>query len=191
MSSGLYELRQDIGKLRQRTFDQRYYVDPKSLRGLCTARRIKDAVYDCSFPSHERDQIIDAIVAKGTITFCILVHKYNELLMTKFLDYDLHNTLDSRLPLDKKSIRGIPEEATNDFFEAQWEFRPVILARNRYMQIDDECVLPFVHDDHDGTRDGSFGDIHTVVINSSMQDLIVTEVSYLIHFFGSQLIAKV
>ncbi len=189
MSFGLDALRNGVSVLRQRTFDRRYYIDPWSLRVLCTSRVIEDAVRDCPFPPHKRDQIRDAIIANGIVTFCILVYKRNERFMTKFLECDLYNALDDRLPLDEKSIRGIAEEVASDFFEAQWEFRPVILARNRYVQIDEECVLPFVEDEHDGKRDGSFGVIHTVVIKSSMQKLIDTEVSYLIHFFLSQVIA--
>lgn len=186
MSLGLDALRNGIGSLRQRTFDRRYFIDPYSLTVLCTPRVIEDAVRDCPFHPHKRDQIRDAIIANGIITFCILVYKRNERFMTKFLECDLYNALDYRLPLDEKSLRGIAQEPASDFFEAQWEFRPVILARNRYVQIDDECVLPFVDDEHDGKRDGSFGVIHTVVIKSSMQKLIDTKVNHFIYFFISQ-----
>ena len=187
MSSGLDVLRNGISTLRQHAFDWRYYVDPHSLKALCTPRVIEDAVRDCPFPPHKRDHIRDAIIPNGTVTFCILVYKRNERFMTKFLECDLYNALDYRLPLDKESLRGISEEAASDFFEAQWEFRPVILARNRYVQIDDQCVLPFDKDEHDEERDGSFGAIHIVIIQSSMQKLMDTEV-ILLNYFVSQIL---
>lgn len=189
MSSALDVLRNGISALRQRASDWRYYVDPHALTALCTRRVIEDAVRDCPFPPHKRDHIRDAIVANGTVTFCVLVYKRKERFMTRFLECDLYDTLDYRLPLDEKSLRGIAEEAASDFFEAQWEFRPVILARNRYVQIDDECILPFDKNEHDEERDGSFGAIHMVVIQSSMQKLIDTEVILLIYFFISQILA--
>lgn len=189
MSSGLDVLRNGISNLRQRASVRRYYVDPHSLTALCTPRLIEDAVRDCPFPPYKRDYIKDAIIANGTVTFCVLVYKRKEQFMTKFLECDLYNALDYRLPLDEKSLREIAEEAASDFFEAQWEFRPVILARNRYMQIDDECILPFDKDEHDEERDGSFGIIHTVFIQSSMQKLIDTEVTLLIYFFPSPILA--
>jgi hypothetical protein len=176
MSSGLDILRNGISTLRQPAWNWRYYVDPHSLKTLCTLRVIEDAVRDCPFPPYERENIRDTIIANGTVTFCVLVYKRKERFMTNFLECDLYNALDCRLPLDKKSLTGIAEEAASDFFEAQWEFRPVILTRNRHMQIDDECILPFEMDEHDEERDGSFGAIHTVVIQSSMQKLIDTEV---------------
>ena len=184
MSSGLDVLRNGISTLRQRASDRRYYVDPQSLTTLCTPRVIEDAVRDCPFPPHERDHIRDTIIANGIFTFCILVYKRKECFMTKFLECDLYNALDYRLPLDENSLRGIAEEAASDFFEAQWEFRPVILERNRHMQIDDDCILPFDKDKHDEERDGSFGAIHTVVIQSSMQNLIDTEVNLPIYFLS-------
>ena len=183
MASGLDTLRDGISALRRRASDRRYYVNPQSLVDLCTPRVIEDAIRDGQFPPHKRDYIKDTVLAHGIITFCILVYKRKENLMTKFLECDLYNALDSRLPLDEKSLKAISEEAARDFYEAQWEFRPVILARSRYMQIDDESILPFDEDEHDEEHDGSFGAIHTVVIQSSMQKLIDTEVSMLIRFF--------
>ena len=189
MSSGLDVLRNGISTLRQRASDWRYYVDPHSLTTLCTPRVIKDAVRDCPFPPHERGPIRDTIIANGIVTFCILVYKRKERFMTKFLECDLYDALDNKLPLDKKSLEGIAEEAAEDFFEAQWEFRPVILTRNKHMRINEWCILPFVEDKHDEEHDGSFGVIYTVVIQSSMQKLIDTEVNILIHFFLSQVLA--
>ena len=188
--SGLDILRDGIGALRQRASDRRYYIDPHSLKGLCTPRVIEDAIGDCPFPPHRRDHIKDAVLANGIITFCILVYKRKEQFMTKFLECDVYNVGDTRLPLDEKALKGISEEAAGDFFEVQWEFRPVILARRRYMQINDESILPFDKDDHDEEHDGSFGAIHIVVIKSSMQKLIDTEVNLLIYSFLSDILAN-
>lgn len=181
MSSNLDILRDGISTLRQRAWDWRYYVDPDSLATLCTPRVIEDAVRDCPFPPHERSRIRDRIVANGTVTFCILVYTRKERFMTNFLECDLYNTLDHKLPLDKRSLNGIAEETANDFFEAQWQFLPVILERRGHVQIGDDCILPFDRDEHDEERDGSFGAIHTVIIQSSMQKLIDTQVYSLIY----------
>ena len=79
------------------------------------------------------------------------------------------------------TLRGIAEEPAKDFFEAQWEFRPVILAKDTYIQIDDDYILPFDKNEHDEDRDGSFGAIHRVVIRSSMQKLVKTDVILLVY----------
>lgn len=190
MSSSLDVLRDGISALRQRASDWRYYVDRDCLATLCTTRVIEDAVRDCPFPPHERSRIRDRILANGIVTFCILVYTRKEHFMTNFLECDLYNALDQRLPLDKGSLKGIAKEAANDFFEAQWHFLPVILERNRHMQIEDECILPFDRDEHDEERDGSFGAIHTVIIRSSMQKLIDTQVNVLIQSLLSQIMAQ-
>lgn len=181
MSSGLDILRNRIRALRQRNSDHRYYVDRHSLATLCTPEVIEDAVRDCPFPPYERNQIRDRIIVNGMVTFCILVYTRKESFMTNFLECDVYNALDYRLPLDETSLQGIAEEAASEFFEAQWQFLPVILRKNRHMQIDDECILPFDSDEHDENHDGSFGAIHTVIIRSSMQKLIDTQVNFLIY----------
>ena len=183
MSSGLDALRNRIRALRQRSSDHRYYVDRHSLGTLCTPRVIEEAVRDCPFPPHERNHIRDRIIANGTVTFCVLVYTRKENFMTNFLERDVYNALDYRLPLDEESLNGIAQEAASEFFEAQWQFLPVLLRRYRHMQIEDECILPFDSDEHDEERDGSFGAIHTVIIPSSMQELVETQVTFLIYSF--------
>ena len=181
MSSGLDVLRNRIRALRQRNSDHRYYVDRHSLATLCTPRVIEEAVRDCPFPPHERNQIRDRIIVNGIVTFSVLVYTRKESFMTNFLECDVYDTLDQRLPLDRTSLQGIAKEAASEFFEEQWQFLPVILRKNRHMQIEDECILPFDSDEHDKDHDGSFGAIHTVIIRSSMQELIDTQVNFLIY----------
>lgn len=182
MPSGLDSLRKEIGILRDReyTFESRHFIDPGALRDLCTADVVSDAVRDCAVESHERDQIINDIFENGITIFCILVFKRHERFLRKFLECDPHGARDARLPLPKDVLIDIAEDAASDFYEAQWEFRPVILIKERYLQLATHHILPFSRDEHDEERDGSFGAIYRVVIKTSMQRLLDSKVS-LVH----------
>ena len=178
MPSGLETLRNDIKKIRNRNYEGRYYIDPKALNALCEKSIVEEAIEDCQFPPHKRAGIKHAIVTNGHITFCILVLKARERFLTNFLDQDIHSALDHKLPLDETELKTISEEAADDFFEAQWEFRPVILGRDRYHRIvGDLHILPFDKNEHAQEQDGSYGAIHKVVVKSSMQNFVETRVS--------------
>jgi len=176
MLSALERLRAGIKGLRRQAADKRYYIDPQELTELCEAPLINEVVEGFPLQQYECDDIKNSVVKNGIVTFSILAHIRKEQLMPKFVECDMHDTLDGRLPLGKHSLMEISPEAADDFFEAQWEFRPVILAKHKYKQINDDYVLPFMFDKRLGDHDGSFGDIYEVTIKSPLQKIIKSDV---------------
>ena len=177
MPSNLDQLRKDIQRLRRKAANERYYIDPMSLKDLCSPAVILSAVKECPFPTHYYPEIAKRISTSGFVTFSILVYIRQEHLIVKFLEFDLFGKLDDRLPMNIEDLESIAPGQIDEFFEVQWQFRPVILESQTYKQIGDKYILPFKEDTHHGDRDGSFGDIYEVIIESSMQRILAPEVT--------------
>ena len=172
MVTTLAHFRDKIEDLRQRAANQRYYIDPKALKGLCTHELVLDVVKECDVPRHSREGCIKTIIAVGFVTLSILVHIRKERLIVKFLESDVFNNLDNRLPMDMNELDSIAPGQLKRFEEDQWQFRPVILERNIYKIIPDRFILPFKEDMRRGDSDGSFGKIYSVTIEAAMQRLL-------------------
>ena len=177
MVSSLDELRRSIENLRKETADGRSYVDPKSLKALCTQTVVSAAIKECNFPPHNRTEIEEEIFANGIVTFSILVYIGQGGLTVKFLEHDMDDKLDDRLPRTKDELEEIAPGEMKRFSEVQWEFTPVILKSGTYKQIGDKFILPFTTNTRHGDRDGSFGDIYEITVESPMQKLLKTKVS--------------
>ena len=175
MSSRTEKLRKDIEALHKKASSERYYVNPKELKELCTLEVIKGAVEECGFSLANREETTHSILENGIITFSILVYNSQESLMIKFLDRE---ELDEKLPMNHMTLKKIIGEPADKFYREQWEFTPIILPKRRHRQIDDEAVLPFMHEEHLRDRDGSFGTIYRFIMESNMQRFFHTEVFY-------------
>ena len=192
MSITLGEFRQKIEDLRQRAANQRYYIDPKALRTLCTPENVLDVVKECDIPRHSQDEHAKTIIAIGFVTFSILVYIRQESLIVNFIESHMSNKLDDRLPMNMDELENIAPGQLKRFEEHQWQFRPVILQRNTYKNIGDKFILPFKEDVRNHDSDGSFGKIYTVTFEAAMQKLLPaapTEVDLLNMFTHRKLVA--
>ena len=183
MSITLVQFRQKIEDLRQLAASQRYYIDPKALKNLCTHELVLDVVKECGVPRHSQEERAKTISAIGCVTFSILVYIREESLIVKFLEHDVFNRLDDRLPMNMDGLDSIAPGAPGRlrrFEEHQWQFIPVILQKNLYKNIGNKFILPFMEDVHHGDSDGSFGKIYIVTMEAALQELLPappTEVS--------------
>ena len=166
MVTTLAQFREKIEDLRQRAANQRYYIDPKALKSLCTHQIVLDVVKECDVPRHSREECIKKIMAVGFVTLS------KERLIVKFLESDVFNNLDDRLPMDMNELDSIAPGQLRRFEEHQWQLRPVILERNIYKVIPDKYILPFTEDVRRGDSDGSFGKIYSVTIEAALQRLL-------------------
>ena len=171
MSTTLAQFREKIEELRQRAANHRYYIDPEALKSLCTRELVLDVVKQY-VPRHNQEEYIETIIAVGFVTLSILVHIGQERLIVNFLESDVFNNLDSRLPLNMDELENIAPEQLKRFEEHQWQFIPVILKRNTYRIIPDKLILPFKEDIRRGDSDGTFGKIYSVTIEAAMQRLL-------------------
>lgn len=172
MSITLGQFHQKIENLRQRAANQRYYIDPKALKNLCTPELVLDVVKECDIPRHSHEERAKTIISFGFVTFSILVYIGQESLIVKFLESDMFNKLDDRLPMNMDELDTIAPGQLKRFEEHQWQFRPVILERNTYKNIGDKFILPFKEDVRNHDSDGSFGKIYTVTFEAAMQKLL-------------------
>ena len=172
MATTMTQFRQRIEDLRQRAANQRYYIDPKALKSLCTHELVLEVVKECDVPRHSREECVKTIIAIGFVTLSILVHIGKERLIVKFLESDVFNNLDDRLPMDMNELDSIAPGQLKRFEEHQWQFKPVILERNIYKIIPDKFILPFKEDVPRRDCDGSFGKIYGVTIEAAMQRLL-------------------
>ena len=167
----LAQFRGRIEKLRQRAANQRYYIDPKALKSLCTQELVRNVVEKCDVPSYNRKNYIETIEAVAFVTLSILVHINKERLIVRFLESAFKN-FDDRLPMDMNELNIIAPEQLMKFEEQQWEFIPVILERYTHKNIADRFILPFKEDVRRFDSDGSFGQIYSVTIEAAMQELL-------------------
>ena len=172
MSVTLAQFRQKIEDLRQRAANQRYYIDPKALQSLCTHELVLHVVKECNVPRHSQEERAKTITAIGFVTFSILVYIGQERLIVKFLESDMFNKLDDRLPMNMDELDTIAPGQLKRFEEHQWQFRPVILERDTYKNIGDKFIIPFKEDVRNHDSDGSFGKIYTVTFEAAMQKLL-------------------
>ncbi len=172
MSITLGQFHQKIEALRQEAANQRHYINPEALRSLCTTELVLNVLKECDVPRHNQEERAQKIVAIGFVTFSILVYIGQERLIVKFLDSDMFNKLDDRLPMNEDELESIAPGQLKGFEEHQWQFRPVILERNTYKNIGDKYILPFKEDVRQAESDGSFGKIYSVTFEAAMQKLL-------------------
>ena len=174
MATKLDEFRRKIEDLRQIAANQRYYIDPKALRGLCNHELVLGVVREIGVPRHSREKCVKTIIAVGFVTLSILVCIREEKLIMKFLESDVFNRLDDRLPMDMNDLDKIAPAPgqLKKFEEYQWQFTPVILERHEHKIYQDKFILPFKEDVRRSDCDGSFGHIYSVTIEAPMQRLL-------------------
>ena len=175
--SALRYLRELVGSLRKRTADGRHYVDPQSLIKACTRALIDDAVYECGLPQDKLFRITEYVLASGIITFAILVHIRKEQLIIRWIERSVIGRMDDDLPMSLHKLQAIDAGLARQFFEVQWEFKPVMLVKYKDVEIDDNAILPFDEDQHFEDRDTSIEAVHRVTMSSQMQRFIRSNVS--------------
>ena len=172
MPSALDQLRNGIVNRREETAHGKHYINPQALRDLCTRDLIHNAVKIGPFRQVHKGSIVNKIMEKGYVIFSILVSMRQEKLMTTFLD---HHLLDDKIPMDLKDLKDLKDvalETAKTFVEVQWEFVPVIMAKHQHKDLKRLEILPIKRIKRLADRDGSYGDMYEIDIDSSMQDIV-------------------
>ena len=171
--TALNSLRTQIAGLRQISASKRWFVDPQDLQKILTEDLVTRVVRECSYPEHDRPDIVKTILQEGSKTFAILLQIEKQDAMTSFIH---HGELDGRLPTDETRISSIASHISKAFCAIQWEFLPHVFQRNRHCHIRDDVILPFTQETRLHELEGGFGDIFEISIVHSMQNLVSDKV---------------
>lgn len=173
MPSALDQLRNGIVNLREETAHGKHYINPKSLRDLCTRELINNAVKVSFLRQPSKGNIVNTIMEKGYLIFSILVYMREERLMTSFLD---RHRLDDKIPMNLMDLEHVSPEIAKMFVEVQWEFVPVIMGKHQHRELERLEIIPIKRNKRLADRDGSYGDMYEIDIDSSMQDIVEPKV---------------
>ena len=173
MPSALDQLRNGIVNLREETAYGKHYINPRSLKDLCTRELINNAVKISPFRQASKGTIVDTIMEKGVVIFSILVYMREEKLMTSFLD---RHRLDDKIPMNFMDLEYVAPEIAKMFVEVQWEFVPVTMEKHKHKELERLEILPIKRNKRLADRDGSYGDMYEIDIDSSMQDIVEPKV---------------
>jgi hypothetical protein len=182
MESTIDNLRMDIKKLRHKSTDERYFINPHEIDALLARtvieKAIKECVKDFKVPTHQETIVVNRIFTEGKIVFGILIWKN---WLHKLMSFIEHNALDSQLPLEITRAEKVAESIGWDFaHNAQWEFLPLTLKKEMssyHCCFRDEQILPFI--DETLLGEGSFGKVHKMSVVPSLQTIFSDDVRYL------------
>ncbi|MCJ1396370.1 hypothetical protein MMC18_009260 [Xylographa bjoerkii] len=167
-------LRDEMGALRVRNPESRYFVPYQQYHDFMTKDRIRQGLIDSNITTYHLLEITKCIVEGARQIFGILILLRRTSYITKFIESDQFQgqlpNIDHKLPFRRELLEKIlPGALAAEFYEKQWEFTsPVFSRRMIPRSLDDDSILPTLTDEIVG--EGGFGTVHEVTLHPCHQD---------------------
>jgi len=161
--------------LELKTYSGQTIIPHNLLNQTLTAGAINDLLSGNEFQRafYKRDELTQLLLNGGKKTIAVLLLIQRPISILKFLERDMLQDLDSRLPLTVDELGQILEDDRDaeEFYQTQWSVLAPILQKNRSHRIFEENTpLPYVKSEP--VAKGGYGNIFKVTILPAHQQLV-------------------
>lgn len=168
-------LSETLRGLELKTYSGQTIIPHNLLDQALTVDAINDLLSSNEFQRafYKREELTQLLLNGGKKTIAVLLLIQRPTSILKFLERDMLQNLDSRLPLTVDELRQILEDGTaaEEFYQTQWSLLAPILQKNRSHRIFEENTpLPYIKSEP--VAKGGYGNIFKVTLVPAHQQLV-------------------
>ena len=173
-------LRDEIGALRVRNPESRYFIPYQQYHDFMTKDRVRKGLLESNISTYHLLETTEFIVEGARQIFGILILLRRTSYIAKFIESDQFQgrlpNIDQKLPFRRELLEEIlPAALAAEFYEKQWEFvSPVFTRRMLPRTLDDDSIIPTLTDEIVG--EGGFGTVREVTLHHCHQNFGIEKV---------------